>query len=103
MNQLIGNIDLIGLLIATVVGAIISAVLGWQDNVPNQSTPNKFDINKFWPSIVRAIISALAIFAATYTGFVGDVTIFTYILAFLAGAGIDSAGNKIQGIIQKPQ
>ena len=102
MNQLIGNLELIGLLIATVVGAIISSFLGWQDSVDNSATPNPFKWSKFWPSIVRAIISALTIFGATYSGYVGGVTIFTYILAFLAGAGIDSAGNKISGVLQKP-
>ena len=101
MNQLVSSIELTGLLIAAVVGALISAVLGWKDAVDKAADPNPFDIKKFWPSIVRAIISALTIFAATYTGFANEVTVFTYILAFLAGAGIDSAGNKISGIIQK--
>jgi hypothetical protein len=81
------------LLVATIAGALVSAVLGWKD------TETPFDFAKFWPSIVRAGISALIIFTATYTGFVGDVNIFTYIAAFLIGIGVDASGNRVAGII----
>ena len=90
---MVADLTLALLLVATVAGALIDAVLGWKD------TGNSFEFGKFWPSIVRAIIAALVIFTVTYTGFVGEVNLFTYIAAFLVGMGINTGGNKVAGII----
>jgi hypothetical protein len=90
---MVAELTLALLLVATIAGALIDAVLGWKD------AGNPFDFAKFWPSIVRAVIAALIVFTATYTGFVGEVNIFTYIAAFLIGIGVDASGNRVAGII----
>lgn len=90
---MVADLELLGLLIATVAGALTSSLLGWAD------AGGSFDIKKFVPSIVRAIISALVVFVGTYSGFVGEANIFVIILAYLAGLGIDAGLNRAAGAI----
>ena len=90
---MVADLELLGLLIATILGALTSSLLGWAD------TGGAFDFTKFWPSIVRAIIAALAVFVTTYAGGIETVTIFVYIAAYLAGLAIDAGGNRIAGAI----
>ncbi len=90
---MVTDIELLLLLIATISGALTSAGLGWADAGGN------FDIKKFGPSIVRAIVAALAVFVATYAGGIEAVDIFVYIGAFLIGMAIDAGGNRLSGAI----
>jgi hypothetical protein len=88
------DIEALGLLIVTILGALSSAGLGWADS------GTTFDPRKFYPSLIRAAIAAAITFAASYAGFVGTVNVFTYILVFAAGGGFDMFGNRISGIAQ---
>ena len=91
---MIESLALVGLLVATVVGALLQSILGWKDvagDIP-------FDFGRYWPSLVRAAISAIVIFVGVYSGYVGEANLVTYLLAFLTGMGIDAAGNRLAGI-----
>jgi hypothetical protein len=81
------------LFLATVVGALTTSVLGWLD------TGNPFDARKFAPGVIRGIVAAIVVFIASYEGFLGEVTMFTYLAAFIAGMAVDVAGNRIAGIL----
>lgn len=92
---MIPDLELAILLLVTVFGALTDAVLGWKDG------GGDFDIKKFWPSIVRAVVAAALIFVANYTGYItGSATIITYVAAFLVGMGLNSAVNKVSGVIR---
>ena len=95
MKQVLDTFPLIGLLLATILGALVQSILGWQDS------QQKFDFSRYWPSMIRAVISGIIIFIGAYSGFVGEANIFTYLIAFLTGMGVDAAGNRLAGIIRK--
>ena len=86
------------LLLATVLGAVVTSALGWLDDKDASGNPLPFDVRKFIPSFVRGIIAAIVVFIASYEGFLGDVTLFTYLGAFLAGGGFDVMVNRGAGI-----
>ncbi|MBA7695528.1 hypothetical protein ES703_104156 [subsurface metagenome] len=88
------EIQLALLLLAAILGAIISAVLGWAES------DKPFNARKFAPSLVRAAISAVVVFVGTSYVHVGPITAIIYILAFLAGMGIDAGGNRLAGAIR---
>jgi len=90
---MVTELQILGLLIATVFGSLTSWYLGWKE------VGGDFDFSKASPSIIRAVIAAIVIFVATYTGYVGDANLFTYLLAYLAGLGIDAGGNRLSGAI----
>lgn len=92
---MVTELQLIGILIATVLGALTSWGLGWGD-----SGSGEFSWDKAIPSIVRAIIGGFSIFVATYMGFAGEVNLFTFILAYFAGMGIDAGGNRLAGVLR---
>jgi len=77
------------LIAITILGAITVALLGWIDS------GEKFDQRKFTGSIIRAFIAGLAS-ALIFEG-IQDVTIFTYLSAFLIGAGVDVTGHRLVG------
>lgn len=87
-------IDSVGLLIATLLGALVASALGWLDS----DTP--FQPKKFYPSLIRGAIAAAIAYAIAYTGFVGEVNLFTYLGVFFAGGGWDALGNRASGIIK---
>lgn len=89
------DLQLLGLLIATLLGALTSAGLGWAD------AGGAFDLRKFLPSVGRGIIAAVGIFIATYTGFTGEVTLFTCLGAFGIGLGFDAGWNRLAGAISR--
>lgn len=89
------EIELAVLLAVTVLGSLTSWYLGWKD----KETTEPFVLDKAIPSLIRAGIAALIVFIATYTGFLGEVSIFTYCLAYLAGMGLDAGGNRLSGAI----
>lgn len=75
------------------LGAICTALLGFLDQTP----PEPFVFRKFAPSIIRAIVAAVGVAAAfNYANMTGAVGL---LLAFLSGAGVDVAGNRIAGAI----
>ncbi len=88
------DLGLIGMFVATLLGALIASVLGWLDS----GTP--FEASKFIPSLIRGLIAAAVVFVSTYAGFVGEVTVYTIITAFLTGGGFDVLINRISGIVR---
>lgn len=89
------DIELLLLLIATIIGTILSALLGWAES------GNPFNARKFIPSVARAAISAVVVFVGVNYGHTGSITLIIYILAFLTGMGIDAGGNRLAGVIRK--
>ena len=77
------------LIAVTVIGAISVAILGWIES------GEPFDFRKFAASLGRAIFGGL-VSALIFQG-VGTPDIWTYVSAFLIGAGIDVAGNRLSG------
>ncbi|MBA7627054.1 hypothetical protein ES703_34515 [subsurface metagenome] len=88
------EIQLILLLIAAILGAIVSSLLGWAES--NEA----FNARKFMPSIVRAAIAAVAVFLTVTYIDIGAVTLVTYVAVFLSGMGIDAGGNRISGTLR---
>ncbi|GAI06974.1 unnamed protein product [marine sediment metagenome] len=88
------DIELLLLLASAIFGALLSAGLGWAES------GSPFDARKFWPSLVRAAISAVVVFVGTSYAHVGPITAIIYIFAFLTGMGIDAGGNRIAGAIR---
>jgi hypothetical protein len=86
------SIELLFLFLATVFGAVVTSGLGWLDS----GTP--FELRKFVPGLIRGIIAAIIVFVASYSGFVGEISLFTYLGAFLAGGGFDTMVNRLTGI-----
>ena len=89
------DIELLLMLIAAILGAILSAGLGWAES------KDAFNARKFVPSILRAGISAAVVFVGTSYVNIGEVTMLIYVLTFLAGMGIDAGGNRLAGAIRK--
>lgn len=75
----------------TIIGGVTSAVLDWADS------GDPFDMRKFIALIVRSAIGA----ASTAFSFqnIADITPFIYLMAFLAGAGVDTLGTLLQGSV----
>jgi len=85
------NIQIVILSSASVLGALLVAVLGWLES------GEPFDIRKFASSILRAIVAG--VFSAIGFSTIENPLLWDYISAFLIGAGIDVAGNRIAGAI----
>jgi len=77
------------LIVLTVAGALAVAFLGWIES------GELFDFRKFGASVGRAIIGGL-LAALIFEG-TTDPTTWTYITAFLIGAGIDVTGHRLSG------
>lgn len=83
------------LTLASIAGTLLAALLGWLDS------GEAFVGRKFTASILRAIVAGIV----TAVGFIFGSTAETagaldYILAVLAGAGIDVLGNRLAGAIK---
>ncbi len=87
------DIELLLLLIATIFGAVLSAVLGWTES------GNAFDAKKFLPSIIRASIAAAVVSVGINYADI-PITLMIYIGAFLTGLGIDAGGNRLSGTLR---
>lgn len=85
--------DMILLFAVTILGAITTSGLGWADS------GKPFNARKFIPGLIRGAIAAAGVFAAQYSGYIGDVNPFTYIFAFFAGGGFDVVVNRGAGIL----
>ena len=76
--------------VAAFLGGIVAALLGWTE------TNEAFDARKFCSSLIRAIIAGGVIAVAfNYS----EITLLSFLIAFLAGAGVDAGGNRIAGAI----
>jgi len=83
----------ITLILLTVVGAIAVAILGWIES------GEPFDKRKFAASVGRATLGGL-VSAFIFQG-MENPTIWTYVSAFLIGAGIDVTGHRLSGAIDQ--
>ena len=82
-------------LIAALVGGICTVALGWLESSA------VFDRRKFATSAVRSLIGAVSIAAAfNYSGSTAPIC---FLLAFLAGAGVNAGGNQLAGATMKLQ
>ena len=76
---------------AAFLGAIVASLLGWME------TTEPFDLRKFASSLIRGIIGAIGIaIAFDYAGSAGPLG---YLIAFLAGAGVDAGGKRVAAAI----
>lgn len=74
------------------LGGIAIALLAWSKQTP----PEPFDMRKFIPSLIAAIIGAVGIAAVfNYSGITN--TYLACIGAFLAGAGVTSGVSNVSG------
>ncbi len=81
------------LILVTVIGAIFVAILGWGES------GEPFDARKFGCSLGRAIIAGLI--AAMAFQDIQEITAWTYLVAFLLGAGVDVAGHRASGVLRR--
>lgn len=87
------DVELFLLLIATILGAVVNALLGWSES------GDAFNTRKFIPSMFRGAIAAVLVFVLSSYANLESITLMIYVLAFLAGAGVDVTGNRIAGTI----
>jgi len=85
------DLALLWLVLAAFFGGIIAALLGWA------GSGEDFKPRKFLSSVLRALIAAFV--AAVSYPLIGSVTVPILIMAVLAGAGVDSLGNRLAGSI----
>lgn len=85
---MVTNNELLILAAVSVLGAIISATLGWLES----SEP--FDARKYLSSIIRGILSGLVVFIGYQYVNLDTITPFDYVLALLMGAGVDVIGHR---------
>ena len=83
--------QIVMLALASVLGALTIAVLGWLES------GEAFNGRTFASSILRAIIAGIV--SAIGFSTIETPLLWDYIIAFLAGVGIDAAGNRISGAI----
>ncbi len=87
------DITIILIALAAFAGGLATSVLGWTE----QGTP--WDWKKFSRSAIRSFVGAIVI--AVATGLSGPVTPILYLLAFLAGGGVEVGGNRVAGALKK--
>ena len=88
------DIELLLLLIATMLGAIVSSFLGWAES------DQPFNTRKFLPSLIRGAIAAVLVVVGSSYADLESVTLIIYVLVFLAGAGVDVTGNRLAGALR---
>ena len=70
------------------LGGVVSSLIGWI------GTTEPFVPRKFLSSVIRGLIAGV-VFAIGYQFQQAGVTIMDILVAFIAGAGADSLGNRI--------
>jgi len=85
------NIQVIGIVVASVIGAIGTGLLGFLES------DEPFNIRKFASNIIRGGIGGA--FSAFGFSTVETVNPWTYLAAFLIGAGFDVYGKRGAGVI----
>lgn len=79
------------IVLAMVLGALGSGTAGWWDS------HEPFDWRKFMGTVWRAVFAAML---GVMTFQVGELAGWKiYVAAFLAGAGVDVIGNRLQGAV----
>ncbi len=73
---------------AAFLGGVVSSLLGWI------GTTEPFVPRKFLSSVIRGLIAGV-VFAIGYQFLNAGITIMDILVAFVAGAGADSLGNRI--------
>jgi len=86
---MLSNIQIVTLSALSVLGAIVSATLGWLES------GEPFDGRKYASSVLRAIVAGLV--SALGFSTVTSVEPWDYIIAFLGGAGVDVIGKRASG------
>lgn len=84
--------DVILIGVAAFVGGMIASLLGWAQ------AEEPFIFKKFLSSLIRALVAGIVI-AIAYD-YSGAITLVSYLVAFLAGAGVDAGGKRVSGIIK---
>jgi hypothetical protein len=86
------NSDYLLALLGAFFGALGNGLAGWWDS------NEKFDWRKFMGSVWRSLFAAMTI-SLGYDKIqaMQQLGMFTFIAAFLLGAGVESFGNKLQG------
>lgn len=77
--------------VAAFLGAIVDSLLGWTE------TTEPFDLRKFASSLIRGIVGAIGI--AVLFDYAGSAGTLGYLVAFLAGAGVDAGGKRVAAAI----
>lgn len=85
---------LIILILLSVAGGLFTAILGWLESGED------FDPRKFASSVARAILAGLLSAMVFQDLDPSTVTMWTYIIAFLMGAGIDVVGHRAAGTVR---
>lgn len=77
--------------VAALAGAMFTALLGYTES------QYPFNPKKFLSSVIRGLVGAVGI--AALWDWSGSITGVSYLLAIIAGAGVDVGGNRIAGAI----
>jgi len=87
------EINIVWLALAAFIGGMATGLVGWAE----AGTP--WNARKFVVTLVRSALGGVAIAAATdYTGATSPII---YLLAVLAGAGVEVGSNRIAGAIKR--
>ena len=88
------EIELLILFLATILGAVTTSGLGWLDS------GETFNARKYIPGVIRGVVAAIIVFIPASTGYLGaDIGLPVILGAFVAGMGVDVAGNRLAGIL----
>ena len=90
--RMLSDMNTILVIVVTIVGALVSATLGWIDSGED------FVGRKFASSIIHAILAAIIFAVGSYTT-LASIGTWDFFVAFLGGAGIDVLGNRLEGFV----
>jgi len=85
------TIQIVLLLVAGIVGTLLSIVLGWSES------NDPFDVKKLVSSLIRGSIGAVIYIIGTYAAAI-NVSIFDYIVVFIFAAGFEALLKRGQGV-----
>lgn len=90
---MVTDLQILAISLLSVLGAVTTATLGWLES------DEPFNPRKYVASLLRATIAGLI----TALGFSTVTTIdaWDYIVAYLAGAGVDVFGHRIAGNLRR--
>ena len=93
--RLASSIEIMLLVLCAFGGGVLVAYLGWLES------GEPFDDRKFFASVGRAIVAGV-VTAFLFQG-VEAVDLWTYLTAFLLGAGVDVLGHRATRVYQGPK
>ena len=76
-------------------GGVVSALLGYL------KAGEAFVAGKFLASVLRALLAGGAFAVATYAIANGGISMLDIVVAFLAGAGVETGLHRVSGAIKK--